>query len=73
MTGETLLAVGGAVGPVAEFFGSPRSTPAEQRVNGRLANIGSASQGLFTGLPPEFRLALPAGGRFTVFEAGVVA
>jgi hypothetical protein len=33
-----------------------------------LASVGSASQGLFTGLPAEFRLALPAGGRFEASE-----
>ena len=66
--GATLLVVGAAVGPVAEFFGSPRVTPSEQRVSGRLANVGSASQGLFTDLPAEFRLALPAGGRFEASE-----
>jgi hypothetical protein len=29
-----------------------------------LASVGSASEGLFTGLPAAFRLALPAGDRF---------
>jgi hypothetical protein len=62
--GATLLAVGAAVGPVAEFFGAPRTILSEQHVGGRLANIGSARQGLFSGLPAEFRLALPAGKRF---------
>ena len=62
--GATLLAVGAAIGPVAEFFGAPRTTPSDQRASGRLANVGSASQGLFSGLPAEFRLALPAGDRF---------
>jgi len=33
-------------------------------VSGRLADIRSISEGLFTGLPSEFRLALPAGDRF---------
>ena len=66
--GATLLAVGAAVGPVAEFFGAPRTTPSEQRVSGRLANVGSASEGLFTGLPAQFRLALPAGHRFQTSE-----
>ncbi len=66
--GATLLAVGAAVGPVAEFFGAPRTLPPEQRVSGRLANVGSASEGLFSGLPAEFRLALPAGGRFPTSE-----
>ena len=67
-SGATLLAVGAAVSPVAEFFGALRATPPAQRVDGRLANIGSASEGLFSGLPTEFRLALPAGDRFTTSE-----
>jgi len=66
--GATLLAVGAAVGPVAEFFGAPRTILSEQHVGGRLANIGSARQGLFSGLPAEFRLALPAGKRFHTSE-----
>ena len=66
--GATLLAVGGAVGPAAEFFGSPCVIPHERRVNGRLVTVGSARHGLFTGLPAEFRLALPAGGRFETSE-----
>jgi hypothetical protein len=66
--GATLLAVGAAVGPVAEFFGAPRTILSEQHVGGRLANIGSARQGLFSGLPAEFRLALPAGKRFPTSE-----
>jgi hypothetical protein len=66
--GATLLAVGAAVGPVAEFFGAPRTDRSEQRVSGRLTNVASASQGLFSGLPTEFRLALPAGDRFPVSE-----
>ena len=66
--GATLLAVGAAVGPVAEFFGAPRTAPSDQRVRGRLASVGSVSQGLFSGLPAEFRLALPAGDRFPTSE-----
>jgi len=62
--GATLVAVGSAVGPVAEFFGAPRQTPIEERASGRLANVGSADEGLFAGLPERFRLALPAGQRF---------
>ncbi|MGB8221522.1 MAG: hypothetical protein WCF10_02995 [Polyangiales bacterium] len=62
--GATLLAVGAAVGPVAEFFGAPRVTAFESPVGGRLASVGSVSEGLFTGLPAAFRLALPAGDRF---------
>jgi hypothetical protein len=66
--GATLLAVGAAVGSVAEFFGAPRTLPAKPRISGRLANVGSASQGLFSGLPAEFRLALPAGDWFPASE-----
>ena len=66
--GATLLAVGAAVGPVAEFFGAPRTAPLNQRVSGRLANVGAVSQGLCTGLPAQFRLALPAGDRFPSSE-----
>jgi len=66
--GATLLAVGAAIGPVAEFFGAPRASSSEPRAGGRLANVDSASQGLFSGLPAEFRLALPAGDRFQASE-----
>jgi len=66
--GATLLAVGAAVGPVAEFFGAPRAAPAQPRAHGRLASIDAASKGLFTGLPAEIRLALPAGDRFLTTE-----
>lgn len=62
--GAPVLAIGAAVGPVAELFGSSHSGPVDPRASGRLADIHSASQGLFTGLPPEFRLALSAGERF---------
>lgn len=62
--GTPLLAVGSAVGPVAEFFGSLPIASEEPRVSGRLADIGAQGTGLFTGLPAEFRLALPAGDRF---------
>jgi len=63
-TGATLLAVGAAVGPVAELFGALRPIRSESLIGGRLASVASASKGLFTGLPAEFRLALPAGERF---------
>lgn len=63
-----MLAVGAAVGPVAEFFGSPRASSSEPRAGGRLVDVDSASQGLFSGLPAEFRLALPAGDRFLASE-----
>ena len=62
--GAAVLAVGASVGPVAELFGSPRAEAMDSRVSGRLADVHSASLGLFTGLPREFRLALPAGDRF---------
>lgn len=62
--GAAVLAVGASVGPVAELFGSPRTASADSTVSGRLADIHSVRQGLFTGLPSEFRLALPAGDRF---------
>ncbi len=61
--GATLLAVGAAVGPVAELFGSAREARLEQAVSARLADVGSVSEGLFSGAPAEFRLALPAGSR----------
>lgn len=63
-----MLAVGAAIGPVAEFFGAPRASSSEPRAGGRLANVDSASEGLFSGLPAEFRLALPAGDRFQASE-----
>jgi hypothetical protein len=62
--GAAVLAVGASVGPVAELFGSLRTASGDGRASGRLADIRSASQGLFSGLPSEFRLALPAGDRF---------
>ncbi len=62
--GAAVLAVGASVGPVAELFGSLQTPSARTRANGRLADIRSTSQGLFSGLPSEFRLALPAGDRF---------
>jgi hypothetical protein len=62
--GAAVLAVGASVGPVAELFGAPRAASLDNRVGGRLADIHSVRQGLFTGLPSEFRLALPAGDRF---------
>lgn len=62
--GAPVLAVGAAVGPVAELFGSLPSEAELQAVSGRLADIQSTSEGLFQGLRGEFRLALPAGDRF---------
>ena len=61
--GATLLAVGSAVGPVAELFGAAREVLSDLAVSARLADVGSASQGLFAGVPAELRLALPAGAR----------
>ncbi|NNE17653.1 MAG: hypothetical protein HKN10_04160 [Myxococcales bacterium] len=66
--GATLLAVGAAMGPVAEFFGSRRATPAPEPVGGRLSDANCGAQGLFTGLPETFRLALPAGDRLPASE-----
>jgi len=66
--GATVLAVGSAVVPVAEFFGAQRAAPSTERVDGRLVNIDSANQGLFEGLPAQFRLALPAGDRFAASQ-----
>ena len=62
--GAAVLAVGASVGPVAELFGSFRTASGNSRASGRLADIRSARQGLFSDLPSEFRLALPAGDRF---------
>ena len=62
--GAAVLAVGAAVGPVAELFGSLRTESPQNRSSGRLADIHSVRQGLFAGLPAEFRLALPAGDCF---------
>lgn len=61
--GATLLAVGSSVGPVAEFFGSSARKSTDSRPTGRLASVTAARGGLFSGLPEEFRLALPAGDR----------
>ena len=66
--GAALVAIGGAIAPVAEFFGSSRARPSQCRASDRLADIGSASQGLLSGLPSGFRLALPAGNRFHTSE-----
>ncbi|MDH3654500.1 MAG: hypothetical protein OEN21_09550 [Myxococcales bacterium] len=66
--GATLLAVGAAMGPVAEFFGTRRTAQSDERVSGRLANVVCAEEGLFTGLPEKFRLALPAGDGFPASE-----
>jgi hypothetical protein len=63
-SGAAVVAIGAAVGSVAELFGSPPSATVEQPVSGRLADIRSVGEGLFAGLPEEFRLALPAGDRF---------
>ena len=62
--GAPVLAVGSAVGPVAELFGAHGDRSTENRASGRLADIQSVSRGLFQGLPEAFRLALPAGDRF---------
>lgn len=62
--GAPVVAVGAAVGPVAELFGSVGTAATENRVGGRLADIESVGRGLFDGLPSQFRLALPGGDRF---------
>ena len=61
--GTPLLAIGSAVGPVAEFFGAPPQPPKPEHSTSRLVDVTSTGQGLFAGLPREFRLALPAGDR----------
>ncbi|MGB5524155.1 MAG: hypothetical protein WBM96_16435 [Polyangiales bacterium] len=66
--GATLLAVGAAMGPVAEFFGTRRTPRSIETVSGRLANVDSVDQGLFIGLPQKFRVALPAGDGFPASE-----
>ena len=66
--GAPVLAVGDAIGPVAELFGTAPKKRDEPAAHGRLANVHSASEGLFSGLPNQFRLALPRGDRFDVGE-----
>ncbi|MDH3844410.1 MAG: hypothetical protein OES69_10765, partial [Myxococcales bacterium] len=61
--GATLLAIGSSVAPVAEFFGSTALDSINTLPTGRLAAVTAAHGGLFSGLPKEFRLALPAGDR----------
>lgn len=62
--GATLLAVGAAMGPVAEFFGTRLTTGSNGPIRGRLSNVDCVEQGLFAGVPEKFRLALPAGDGF---------
>jgi hypothetical protein len=62
--GAAVLAVGTSVGPVAELFGALPSRSMAARAHDTLADVRSVPEGLFIGFPPEFRLALPAGGRF---------
>ena len=66
--GSPLLAVGAATGPVAEFFGTRRTTPSDERISGRLADVRHAAEGLFAGLPEKLRLALPAADGFPASE-----
>lgn len=66
--GATVLAVGAAMGPVAEFFGTRRTARSDERVSGRLTNVSCAEEGLFTGLPEKLRLALPAVDGFAASE-----
>jgi hypothetical protein len=63
-SGSPVLAVGAAVAPVAEFFGSHPRASLEHAADGRLTDVCSSGEGLFDGLPAELRLALPSGGRF---------
>ncbi len=68
-SGATILAVGGAVAPVAELFGSMRTDlPKPARETARVAQIGSASEGLFAGVPSELRISLPPGDRYHTDE-----
>lgn len=62
--GAPVLAVGASVGPVAELFGALRTSSTDRRPHDTLADVRSAGEGLFSDLPSEFRLALPAGQRF---------
>ena len=66
--GAAVLAVGSAIGPVAELFGSIRDEEEDQRAARRLAEVRSDRRGLFEGLPAEFRLALSPGDRFESHE-----
>lgn len=63
-SGSPVLAVGAAIGPVAELFGSRPRPSSEPIVSGRLSDVHSAGEGLFAGMPAEIRLALPSGSRF---------
>jgi hypothetical protein len=56
--GTTLVAVGASMAPLAEFFGSRRSAPANAPLTGRLADVTSKNAGLFVGAPRTCRLAL---------------
>jgi hypothetical protein len=67
-TGATVLAVGAAIGPVAELFGSAPTRPSQQPASSRLVDVGSTGEGLFAELPAVFRLALPSGDRFLAAE-----
>lgn len=66
--GAPVLAIGDAVGPVAELFGAHRKEGHAPAVDGRLANVHSASEGLFSGLPSQFRLALSGNDRFDISD-----
>ncbi len=61
--GATLLAVGSCVAPVAQFFGSSSLDSTETQPIGRLASVAAVRSGLFSGLPAQFRLALPVSDR----------
>jgi len=66
--GAPVLAVGDAMAPVAELFGTLPKEPRAPRAHGRLTHVHSASEGLFSGMPTQFRLALPRGERLDISE-----
>lgn len=56
--GTTILAVGAAIPPVAELFGSRLDATSHAPPTGRLADVTTEHAGLFVGSPLAFRLAL---------------
>jgi hypothetical protein len=67
-SGATILAIGGAVRPVAELFGSTANIVMPKHEGARVARVGTASQGLFVDLPTELRISLPGGARYEAAE-----
>ncbi len=60
--GAAFVAIGAAIVPVAEVFGTRViSKPANPHRTARLAQVTTSGDGLFSSLPTELRLALPAG------------